>query len=62
MKIDAVRAFKVTGPADVPAIEERSSQQIDIYPEYIGHERESHKPGAPLLTSRSRTATSATQS
>ena len=48
MKIDAVRAFKVTGPADVPAIEERSSQQIDVYPEYTGHERESHKPGAPL--------------
>lgn len=48
MKIDAVRAFKVTGPADVPAIEERSSQQIDIYPEYVGHERASHKPGAPL--------------
>jgi L-rhamnonate dehydratase len=48
MKIDAVRAFKVTGPADVPAIEERSSQQIDIYPEYTGHERSSHKAGAPL--------------
>ena len=48
MKIDAVRAFKVTGPADVPAIEERSSQQIDIYPEYTGHERSSHRPGAPL--------------
>ena len=48
MKIDAVRAFKVTGPADVPAIEERSSQQIDIYPEFTDHERSSHKPGAPL--------------
>lgn len=48
MKIDAVRAFKVTGPAELPDIEERTSQQLDVYPEYQRGGRSAHQPGAPL--------------
>ncbi|MCC6177518.1 MAG: mandelate racemase/muconate lactonizing protein [Chloroflexi bacterium] len=48
MKIDAVRAFQVTGPADLPEIEARTSRMLDVYPEYFKEGPEPRAPGAPL--------------
>ena len=34
MPITAVRCFQVSGPADLPPMEERQLQMLDIYPEF----------------------------
>ncbi|MDP8921284.1 MAG: mandelate racemase/muconate lactonizing protein [Chloroflexota bacterium] len=48
MKIDRVRAFQLTGPADLPQIEERTSRPLDVYPQVARQEGGPRPPGAPL--------------